>query len=65
MVCPTAVRRYFGNANATYDPPDGAPDFPPPAAITTYCLPPPHMCRRGVAAAGSGVSHSSLPVALS
>ena len=26
----------FGNAKATYIPPDGAPRLPPPAAITTY-----------------------------
>ena len=29
----------FGSANATYDPPEGAPDLPPPAAITTYWRP--------------------------
>ena len=28
-----------GNANATYDPPDGFPHLPPPAAITTYWRP--------------------------
>ena len=28
-----------GNANATNVPPDGAPFFPPPHAMTMYCLP--------------------------
>lgn len=28
-----------GSANATYVPPLGAPFFPPPHAITMYCLP--------------------------
>ena len=29
----------YGRLNATNVPPDGAPFFPPPAAITTYSLP--------------------------
>jgi hypothetical protein len=29
-----------GSENATYDPPDGAPHLPPPAAMTTNSLPP-------------------------
>ena len=59
-------RRLPGSANATYVPPDGAPFFPPPHAMTTYCLPF-TMYVDGVAlpAAGSVVSQSSLPVALS
>src|SRR5437762_1364497 len=30
---------HHGSANATYASPDFVPSFPPPAAITTYCLP--------------------------
>src|SRR6185436_6901624 len=57
---------HYGSANATYVPPDGASFFPPPHAITTYCLPF-TMYSDGVAlpAAGSFVSQSSLPVDLS
>ena len=29
----------YGIANATYASPDRVPSLPPPAAITTYCLP--------------------------
>ena len=30
----------YGSANATYASPDFVPIFPPPAAMTTNCLPP-------------------------
>ena len=29
----------YGNAYATYASPDFVPNFPPPAAMTTYCFP--------------------------
>jgi predicted enzyme related to lactoylglutathione lyase len=43
VLCDCSVRLtadQSGNANATYESPDFVPIFPPPAAITTYCLPP-------------------------
>src|SRR5438874_11401429 len=33
------VQLHYGSANATYASPDLVPSLPPPAAITTYCLP--------------------------
>src|SRR4029078_511701 len=52
--------------NATLALPEGAPSLPPPQTITTYCLPL-MVYVDGVAlpAAGSVVSHSSLPDVLS
>ncbi len=35
----TRWRSYSGRLKATYSPPEGPPVRPPPAAITTYCLP--------------------------
>jgi len=52
--------------NATTALPEGAPFLPPPHTITTYCRPS-MVYVEGVAlpAAGSVVSHKSLPVNLS
>src|SRR5438094_481864 len=56
----------YGKANATYFPPDGAPDLPPPAPITTNWRPfTSYVAGVAFPAAGSVVSHNSLPVALS
>lgn len=57
---------YSGNANATYEPPEAAPDFPPPAAITTNWRPSTEYVA-GVALppAGSSACQSSAPVSLS
>ncbi len=48
-----------------YASPEGVPNFPPPQAITIYCLPPASNIL-GVAKPGTGksVSHSNLPLRL-
>ena len=54
-----------GSANATYVPPLGAPHLPPPAAMTTNCLPPAIVHGgRGVAGGGQRRLPEQLPVAL-
>ena len=41
LIDPSRDRRdQSGNAKATHESPDFVPIFPPPAAMTTYCLPP-------------------------
>jgi hypothetical protein len=61
------AKALHGRVKATYTPPDGfLLDWPPPAAITTYCFPF-TMYVAGVARPenGNSVSHSSFPVVLS
>ena len=60
------LKRPYPDTNATIALPDGAPFLPPPQTMTTYCLPL-IVYVDGVAlpAAGSVVSHISLPVSLS
>ncbi len=57
---------HSGNANATYDPPETPPDFPPPAAIATNCRPfTSYVAGVALPPAGSSVCQSSAPVSLS
>lgn len=58
---------YFGNANATYTPPDfDRISFPPPAAMTTYWRPfTSYVIGVALPPNGSVVSHNSSPVDLS
>jgi len=57
---------HSGRLNATYASPDLVPIFPPPQAITTYCLPSTAYVL-GVAypPAGRSVSYTTSPVSLS
>ncbi len=61
-----SANAYSGSANATYDPPEAAPDFPPPAAITTNWRPlTEYVAGVALPPAGSSACQSSAPVSLS
>src|ERR1022692_4418599 len=58
-------RGVLGSAKATELPPEGAPDFPPPAATTTNWRPfTPYVAGVAVPRAGSVAPQSSCPGAL-
>src|SRR5437763_16884375 len=63
----SAIHSALFKANATYTPPDGdLVSLPPPAAITTYCLPSTsYVIGVALPEKGSVVSHSKSPVDLS